>query len=85
MQQLGHEFNKTLNKMHSGAVLQQGMKHALHKAGQVPGIIPEVETASLKMQHGSPSSSFPVNPPAVLKLCFMPFNAYRHALNCSHC
>lgn len=52
----------------------------------VPRIIPELEAASLKvMQHGSPAPSFPVDPSAVLKLCFMPFDAYRHALTCSHC
>lgn len=33
VQELGDELNKTLNKMHSSAVLLQGMKHAVHKGG----------------------------------------------------
>lgn len=33
VQQLGQEFDKTLNKICFRAVLWQGMKHVLHRAG----------------------------------------------------
>lgn len=57
MQQLGDELNRTLNKMHSRAVLLQDMKSVLHKAGPKDCSLKEV-------QHGSPASSFPVDHPA---------------------
>lgn len=71
VQPLEDELNRILNKMHSRAVLLQGMKHVLHKAGAKDCSVLEGDATwvSCFWLPSGPSCTLCWN-------CFMPLNAY---------